>query len=256
MKIPLAPVCSSQKLTPMSFCPNVSRGSPWVLSSSWFLTGICLQVIIFSLGRAKHSKAPICTQMQINKETSKKRKPTNLKERTNPSTVTTDISNATSNRISANFFTLGFVFGKTSKASKAASYLTNISVTCAFTVHLQAIAPMIKLNKFWLHSNLIQENKKKQNLQLKLKSCGTQPTHNWSFYLQQKFIACIKIESSSNPVYVNQYWKAYWRIALPQAMVTARLESWKTESRACVPPGGSKYAKKKVYFPFLLRFSI
>ena len=248
MKIPLAPVCSSQKLTPMSFCPNVSRGSPWVLSSSWFLTGICLQVIIFSLGRAKHSKAPICTQMQINKETSKKRKPTNLKERTNPSTVTTDISNATSNRISANFFTLGFVFGKTSKASKAASYLTNISVTCAFTVHLQAIAPMIKLNKFWLYSNLIQENKKKQNLQLKLKSCGTQPTHNWSFYLQQKFIACIKIESSSNPVYVNQYWKAYWRIALPQAMVTARLESWKTESRACVPPGGSKYAKKKCIF--------
>ena len=255
MKIPLAPVCSSQKLTPMSFCPNVSRGSPWVLSSSWFLTGICLQVIIFSLSRAKHSKAPICTQMQINKETSKKRKPTNLKERTNPSTVTTDISNATSNRISANFFTLGF--GKTSKTSKAASYLTNLSVTCPFTVHLQAIAPMIKLNKFWLHSNLIQENKKKQNLQLKLKSCGTQPTHNWSFYLQQKFIACIKIESSSNPVYVNQYWKAYWRIALPQAMVTARLESWKTESRACVPPGGSKYAKKKeVYFPFLLRFSI
>ena len=66
-------------------------------------------------------------------------------KRTNPSTVTTDISNATSNRISANFFTLGF--GKTSKTSKVAPYLTNLSETCAFTVHLQAIAPMIKLNK-------------------------------------------------------------------------------------------------------------
>ena len=69
-------------------------------------------------------------------------------KRTNPSTVTTDISNATSNRISANFFTLGFgKTSKTSKTSKAASYLTNLSVKCAFTVHLQAIAPMIKLNK-------------------------------------------------------------------------------------------------------------
>ena len=71
-------------------------------------------------------------------------------KRTNPSTVTTDISNATTNRISANFFTLGFGFGKTSKTSKtskAAPYLTNLSETCAFTVHLQAIASMIKLNK-------------------------------------------------------------------------------------------------------------